>query len=131
MRAEDPDVKEAAITAVFVPILNSVIAELKRCDTRVTVDCQNFHIPTRDGGTLKPDVFLWGKGSPAFSPVDGTPSKTQSKRSRELRAVYNGRSPDEDGPPIDWPWCLIPIEVKTDLSRGGRDSVLAHNQLGT
>ena len=127
----DPDFKEDAITAVLVPIMNSIIAELKRSDTRVAVDCQDLPIPTRDGGTLKPDIFLWGKGSPAFSPVDSTPSKTQSKSNRELAAAGTGRVAEEEGAPVDWPWCLIPIEVKTDLSRGGRDNVHAHNQLGT
>jgi len=132
VRAQDLNFKEDSIVAAFVPIMNSIIAELRRSDTRVAVDRQNFPIPTRDGGTLKPDIFLWGKGSPAFSSIESIPpSKTRSKINRELDAMCNGQMVEEEGALVDWPWCLIPIEVKTDLSRGGRENVLAHHQLGT
>ena len=118
-----PSYNEAAITAVILPILNSVIAELGRNDSRVAVDGQKVPIPTRDGGVLKPDIFLWGKGSPAFPPIKGTPP------SMDVEA-HQGQRVREEGPPIDWPWCVVPIEVKTDAGRAAHD-ILAINRLGT
>jgi hypothetical protein len=124
--------KENAITAVFVPILNSIIAKLHLSDLRVAVDRQSFVIPTWDGGSLKPDVIIWGKGSPAFPPIEGTPSSiTRNKSHKDLEAMRNDHGVEEEGPPVDWPWCVIPVEIKTDRNRGGPDNVDALHQLGT
>ena len=129
---EPPNYKENSIAAAFIPILNAIIAKLGRNDSRVAVDRQNVPILTRDGGALKPDIFLWGKGSSAFAPVDGTPSSRMgSKREVDTEVAHQGRGVSEDVTPIDWPWCVIPIEVKTDLERGGPENTVALNQLST
>jgi hypothetical protein len=57
---EKSNSKESAITVVFVSIVNSIIAVLHMNDRRVdvAVDRQKIAIPTRDGSSLKPNVFL-------------------------------------------------------------------------
>jgi len=111
----EDSIRESPITAVLVPILNSIIVELDKGDHRVAVDRQMFPIPTRDGGTLKPDIFLWGKGSPAFPPIEGTPlSKTRSKNDKDAESARHGQAVEEEGPPVLWTWCVLPIEIKTE-----------------
>ena len=119
-----PSYDETAITAVFISILNSVVAKLERNDSRVAIDRQKIPILTRDGGVLRPDIFLWGKGSSAFPPVKGTPPSIDV-------GAHQDQGVKEKGPPIDWPWCVIPIEVKTDARRAGHKNISALNQLST
>jgi hypothetical protein len=133
---------EKEITAAFIPILNHVIATLDLSDTRVAVDGQEFPIKTRDDGTLKPDVFLWGKGSSAFHPIDGKPNakarkKLQDEMQKKPPISNTPTTAQKSGafeactPDIDWPWCRVPIEVKTSSRRGGPLNKEPLVQLGT
>jgi hypothetical protein len=95
-------------------------------DRRVAVDRQKIAIPTRDGNSLKPNVFLWGKGSSAFPPIRGTP-----RSDKDLEYALNGQVVEEEVPTVDWRWCAIPIERTINLARGGPENDEALLQLGT
>jgi Fungal protein kinase len=101
-------IKEKDITKGLVPILNAIISHQGLSDTRVAVDCQDHGIPTFDGNYLKPDVFLWGKGTRAFRHVDGIPTSNLRNASGK---------PADKAHLIDWRWCVIPIEIKTERNR--------------
>ncbi|KAF8520517.1 hypothetical protein JB92DRAFT_1899463 [Gautieria morchelliformis] len=55
---------EEDIIEGLVPILNAIISHEGLSDCRVAIDRQQNAIPTFGGGPLKPDIFLWGKGTP-------------------------------------------------------------------
>jgi len=128
-----PKLKEKEIVKAFVPFLNDLIHTLGLGATRVAVDRQNFQIRCRDSSSLAPDVFLWGKGSPAFPPINGIPPPlTERKKKRKRDAPHLQNDASEELPPgIEWPWCVIPIEVKTEESRGATGNKDTFCQLGT
>ncbi|KAF8529999.1 hypothetical protein JB92DRAFT_557602 [Gautieria morchelliformis] len=108
---------EARIIKALVPILNEIISYRGLSDRRVTIDRQQNPIRTFAGGTLKPDIFLWGKGTPAFPDATGVPSpKTPTAAERKVLSAEDKNAIDQE-PPVDWRWCIIPIEVKTEKSR--------------
>ncbi len=128
----EPKLEEKKIVEAFVPFLNHIIKTLGLSTTRVAVDRQNFLLPSRDGYGLAPDVFLWGKKSPAFPPIDGIPSPlTNRKKKRKLDEPDGDNDPLELPPGVDWPWCVIPIEIKTEENRGATAKKDAFVQLGT
>jgi Fungal protein kinase len=108
-RSKQHNIKERDITAALVPIINAIISHEGLSETRITVDCQDHGIPTFDDNSLKPDVFLWGKGSPAFRDVYGIPPSSL-RRGKDGKLVDNIYL-------VDWRWCVIPVEIKTDRSR--------------
>ena len=128
-----PKLREKEIVKAFVPFLNHIIDTLGLSTTRVAVDRQNCPLPSRDGNTLAPDVFLWGTGSPAFPSIDGIPSPvTETKKKRKRDAPDGDHDPLEEFPTsVEWPWCVIPIEIKTEKSRGATANKDAFVQLGT
>jgi hypothetical protein len=108
-KSNQNSIKEKDITAALVPIINAIISLKGLSETRIAVDCQDHGIPTFDDNDLKPGVFLWGKGSPVFQSVDGIPPSS-------LRSSKDGKLMDNIHF-IDWRWCVIPIEMKTERSR--------------
>jgi hypothetical protein len=111
---------EEQITVYLVPIINAIISYQGLSDRRVAIDRQENPIPTFAGGTLKPGIFLWGKGSPAFKDVSGVPRpKTATPDEMEMSIAEDQNAANQD-PPVDWRWCIIPIEVKTERSRDSK-----------
>ena len=126
----EPKLEEKKIVQAFVPFLNRIINTLGLSATRAAVDRQNFTLPSFDGLSLAPDVFLWGKGSPAFPPMDGIPSPL-AKRQKKRKNNAPHRDNEEVPPSVEWPWCVIPIEIKTEHNRGATAKKDAFVQLGT
>jgi hypothetical protein len=111
---------ENDITRFLVPIINAIISYQGLSDRRVAIDRQENPIRTFAGGMLKPDIFLWGKGSPAFKDVNGLPRpKTATVDEMEMPIAEDQNAENQD-PPVDWRWCIIPIEVKTERSRDSK-----------
>jgi hypothetical protein len=108
-KEQQSTIRERDITAALVPIMNAIISHEGLSGTRVAIDCQDHAIPSFDEQYLKPDIFIWGKGSPSFQNVDGIPPSS-------LRRVKDRNMPDSVHL-VDWRWCVIPVEIKTERNR--------------
>ncbi|KAF8522847.1 hypothetical protein JB92DRAFT_1671568 [Gautieria morchelliformis] len=58
------------------------------------------------------------------------PPKTLTRREKKRLNMNDKKKAINQGPPVDWRWCVIPIEIKTERTRGSRDG-RAVFQLGT
>jgi Fungal protein kinase len=121
VHAEQPNIQEKDITTALVPIINAIISHQELSDCRVAIDRQQNPIRTFGGNFLKPDIFLWGKGTPAFPDASGIPPPTtpSAKNRKTLSAEEKALG---QAPPVEWQWCVIPIEVKTERTRYANDN---------
>ena len=87
----------------------------------MAVDGQKIPIPTRDRGVPKPDIFLWGKGSSAFPPVQGTPPP-----SINVEIHHKARESRRKGRPS-----IGPGASSRSRLRAGHENISALSQLGT
>jgi len=70
-----------------------------------------------------------GKGRLHSRPL--TESLLHSQEEEEKRKKNDNDTLDELPPRVEWPWCVIPIEVKTEQNRGATANKDAFVQLGT
>jgi len=94
-KSTEADIEESAIVDALMPILDGLIKRLKDNNEIMAINCQNRPIETYDGGTLRPDIFIWATRDGAFMP-----------------APRPG-----PGDKVSWKECHFVIEVKTERTR--------------
>jgi len=96
---------EDNIADALFPTINAITETRKPMGTRtgVAIDGENEEVETHDGKKLRPGIFVWANDLEYFPRPPKIPSKMGKDAGKDV---------------IDYRWCLIPIEVKTERTRG-------------
>lgn len=117
-----PDFHEGVVVEAFIKFLNTTIKRIGLSRTRLAIDCQKSGVMTYDGGILEPDVVVWANDSGTYPYMEGMPSSKPLEKQKRPNLKRPRDDPGDEAPEVEWLWCLIPIEFKTEAGRRPKDN---------